>query len=78
MQEFIGILNVVNSIFEDARVEIMQKETGHFVNEVRLYHCRVYLNTNYYITKILEVNLFAFAYRLFHEDFSPINGSAVD
>ena len=23
-------------------------------------------------TKILEVNLFAFAYRLFHEDFSPI------
>ena len=27
-------------------------------------------------TKILEVNLFAFAYRLFHEDFSPINGDA--
>ena len=26
-------------------------------------------------TKILEVNLFAFAYRLFHEDFSPINGA---
>ena len=25
-------------------------------------------------TKILEVNLFAFAYRLFHKDFSPING----
>ena len=25
-------------------------------------------------TKILEVNLFAFAYRLFHEDFSPIVG----
>ena len=25
-------------------------------------------------TKILEVNLFAFAYRLFHEDFSSING----
>ena len=25
--------------------------------------------------KILEVNLFAFAYRLFHEDFSPINGA---
>ena len=24
------------------------------------------------VTKILEVNLFAFAYRLFHEDFSPI------
>ena len=25
-------------------------------------------------TKILEVNLFAFAYRLFQRDFSPING----
>ena len=25
-------------------------------------------------TKILEVNLFAFAYRLFHEDFSSIEG----
>ena len=24
-------------------------------------------------TKILEVNLFAFTYRLFHEDFSPID-----
>ena len=24
-------------------------------------------------TKILEVNLFAFAYRLFHEDFSSVN-----
>ena len=26
-------------------------------------------------TKVLEFNLFAFAYRLFHEDFSPIYGS---
>ena len=26
-------------------------------------------------TKILEVNLFAFAYRLFHGDFSPIDGT---
>ena len=26
-------------------------------------------------TEILEVNLFAFAYRLFHEDFSPVNGT---
>ena len=26
-------------------------------------------------TKILEVNLFAFAYRLFHRDFSKINGT---
>ena len=27
----------------------------------------------YIYTKILEVNLFAIAYRLFHRDFSPIN-----
>ena len=26
-------------------------------------------------TKILDVNLFAFAYRLFHRDISPINGT---
>ena len=26
-------------------------------------------------TKILEINLFAFAYRLFHEDFSSIDGT---
>ena len=26
-------------------------------------------------TKILEVNFFAFAYRLLHEDFSPIDGT---
>ena len=28
-------------------------------------------------TKILEVNLFAVAYRLFHGDFSPINGTSI-
>ena len=35
---------------------------------VFIYNCITY-------TKILEVNLFAFAYRLFHRDFSPINGT---
>ena len=29
-------------------------------------------------TKILEVNFCAFAYRLFHEDFSPIDGALYD
>ena len=29
-------------------------------------------------TKILEVNLFAFAYRLFHEYFSSINGALIE
>ena len=29
----------------------------------------------YVYTKILEVNVFALAYRLFHEDFSTIDGA---
>ena len=32
------------------------------------------LNGELLYTQILEVNLFALAYRLFHRDFSPING----
>ena len=28
-------------------------------------------------TEILEVNIFAFAYRLFHEDFSPFDRDAI-
>ena len=31
------------------------------------------LNGEFLYTEILEVNLFAFAYRLFHEDFSSID-----
>ena len=27
------------------------------------------------VTEILEVNVFAFAYRLLHEDFSPLDGT---
>ena len=37
-----------------------------------LYVCYIIM---LYYTKILEVNLFAFAYRLFHEDFSSIDGT---
>ena len=36
------------------------------------------LNGELFFTRILEVNLFAFAYRLFHEDFSLINGALND
>ena len=32
------------------------------------------LNGDLLYTKILEVNLFAFAYRLFRRDFSPLDG----
>ena len=38
------------------------------IQEVRYIYIYIY-------TKILEVNLFAYAYRLFHRDFSPINGT---
>ena len=31
-------------------------------------------NIFYHDTEILEVNLFAFAYKLFHEDFYPLEG----
>ena len=33
---------------------------------------------SYLYAKILEVNLFAFVYRLFHEDFSPFYGALPD
>ena len=33
------------------------------------------LDGEHLYTKILEVNLFAFTYRLFHRDFSPIKGT---
>ena len=40
------------------------------------YHHNGFMATPAYIyTKILEVNLFAFAYRLLRRDFSPLNGS---
>ena len=33
------------------------------------------LNRELLYTEIVEVNLFAFAYRLFHENFYPIHGA---
>ena len=35
------------------------------------------LDGELFYTKIVEINLFASAYRLFHEDFSPINGALI-
>ena len=42
------------------------------------YNSDLFWNHKWYIgellyTKVLEVNLFAFGYRLFHEDFSPLD-----
>ena len=50
-------------------VEISSNKTLHEVIGILVYP---YILLKY--TTILEVNLFAFAYRLFHEDFSSING----
>ena len=44
-------------------------------NETFDRFAKFYFHVNLFIyTKILEVNLFAFAYRLFHRDFSPTTG----
>ena len=46
------------------------------IPEVVRIMVRIKLCCSYY-TKILEVNLFAFAYRLFHEDFSLIENAEI-
>ena len=39
------------------------------------WKCNTYMYIYNSYTKILEVNLFAFAYRLFRRDFSPLDGT---
>ena len=46
--------------------------TCKLYNRINLYNLHVYI---YIYTKILEVNLFAVAYRLFRRDFSPLDGT---
>ena len=48
-------------------------EVYRYSKTIQFWNLQFDLNTLY--TKILEVNLFAFAYRLFHEDFSPLDGT---
>ena len=43
---------------------ILESQSGRVLDGELLY------------AKILEVKLFAFAYRLFHRDFSPLNGAS--
>ena len=54
--------------------------SGSIYNTIHMYSGitsgRV-LNGELLYTKILEVNLFAFAYRLFRRDFSPLDGTYV-
>ena len=46
----------------------------HNRNIIETYKTIVTIYQSIY-TKILEVNLFAFAYRLFRRDFSPLDGT---
>ena len=62
--------------------EISTKQSVIFVY-IYIYTIHMYsgitsgrvLNGELLYTKILEVNLFAFAYRLFRRDFSPLDGT---
>ena len=53
----------------------------YYINTIHMYSGitsgRV-LDGELLYTKILEVNLFAFAYRLVHEDFSSIDGTSIE
>ena len=51
-----------------------QGRLGHIQMPYKQLKRNMKLYTHIY-TKILEVILFAFAYRLFHEDFSSVNGA---
>ena len=51
-----------------------------YVTEWQLAHTITQSNGDAFIrliTKIVEVNLFTFAYKLFHKDFSPIYGAQI-
>ena len=64
-----GTLNVI------VVVEIEKENIYRIHNTIHMYSgitSGIVLNGELLYTKILEVNLFAFAYRLFHKDFSPI------
>ena len=59
--------SIIRIVYKDQSFSVVSGELLEYV--------RWYINSKY--TKILEVNLFAFAYRLFHEDFCPINSKYV-
>ena len=52
-------------------VQILQKLIYHIIHIYSGITSGRVLNGELLYTKILEVNLFAFAYRLFHRDFTP-------
>ena len=58
------------------QVVFFTKFSTLFHVEILLESLCIYIYIYIYIhTKILEVNLFAFAYRLFRRDFSPLDGT---
>ena len=68
--------SVVSWVMTVESVVVITVECCYFmVSEPREdVNCYSY-NNNIKYTEILEVNLFAFAYRLFYEDFSPLDGT---
>ena len=66
------MVRVLNGELYAQRLQKLINDTIHMYSGIT--SGRV-LNGELLYTKILEVNLFAFAYRLFRRDFSPLNGT---
>ena len=60
---------LIDGLHCDRRIDTVLKINMIFEHVAYIY---IYI---YIYTKILEVNLFAFAYRLFRRDFSPLDGT---
>ena len=62
-QGFVWVHNLANITREICFTELLHEDLSSIII-IYTVKCN---------TKILEVHLFAFAYRLFHRDFSPLN-----
>ena len=63
----------VSNITQNGRIamKFYGQARGNSIKNYRYIYIYIY----FFYTKILEVNLFAFAYRLFRRDFSPLDGT---
>ena len=69
-QPQVTAVSLALQIFKQSIIDCLNIKKAHKCQQQQ----QKYQNYVFYIhTKILEYNLFAFAYRLFHEDFSPID-----
>ena len=68
---------IIVTIRKFHKLQKTKSQVGHSKHAINGMFCEIpalQTDIDQIFTKILEVNLFAFAYRLFHEDFSPIDG----